>query len=194
MQRRLAAPFLFSASLSPQNSGSAITDWHFISKSEKKKSWHKWRFKIWDPKKQATNIIGFKSSDKRLSTLKFRAEKIPCLNFSNTSCCGAEFLLHWSENSLHFSSWLVAGCGVESTRHAHGSPTSYTLLCPRASCLPMWHQQFILYQQGWRRALEGALCAALPRQWCHMGNRRISRSPFHCPTNGGAYYVRRRSL
>lgn len=81
----------------------------------------------------------------------------------------------------HFSSWLVAGGrGVESTGRAHDSPTSYTLLCPRASCSPLWNQQFILYQQGREHALEGggAHCAALPRQWGHMGNRRISRSPF----------------
>lgn len=40
----------------------------------------------------------------------------------------------------------------------------------------------------------GAHCAALPRQWRHMGNRRISRSPFQRATTSAAYYVRQRSL
>ena len=40
----------------------------------------------------------------------------------------------------------------------------------------------------------GAHCTALPRQWGHMGNRRISRSPFQRRTNGGAHYAWKRSL
>lgn len=142
-----------------------------------------------------TNIIHPKQP---LKAVKFQIaschHRLPPTNFLNTSCCDEEFLLDCSENSFHFSSWLVAGRGAESTCHAHGSPTSYTLLCPRASCLPLWNQQFILYQQDWEHALEGAHCAALPRQWCHMGNRRISRLPFQRTTNGAAYYVRQRSL
>lgn len=40
----------------------------------------------------------------------------------------------------------------------------------------------------------GAHCAALPRQWGHMGSRRSSCLPFQRTTNSTAYYVWQRSL
>ena len=122
--------------------------------------------------------------------------QIPLTNFSKTSCCGAEFLLHRSEKRSPF---LQLACrravGWKSTGHAHGSPTSYTLLCPRASCSPLCETNslFSTSRAGstlWR----GAHCTALPRQWGHMGNRRMSRSPFQRTTNAAAHYAWQRSL
>lgn len=54
--------------------------------------------------------------------------------------------------------------------HARRSPTSYTLLCPWVSCLPLWNQQSILYQQGLKHALKGREGGIV---WYYQHNRAI---------------------
>ncbi|CAB1416722.1 unnamed protein product [Pleuronectes platessa] len=59
-----------------------------------------------------------------------------------------------------------------SSRHAHGSPTSYTLLCPQASCSPRRNQQFILHQQGREHAPEGGALYGITKTMGPYGEQK----------------------
>ena len=69
-------------------------------------------------------------------------------------------------------------------------------LCPQASCLsraclllsPPASMKPTVYSlaAGPGASSEGEHCTALPRQWCHMGNRRISCSDYSARKGCGA--------
>lgn len=169
----------------------ALIDWHWNSKLDLKGVSHQ----IVLDHRRDDQYNGNNRLVHSVFTLSVSNSQIPLTNFSKTFCCGAEFLLHRSEKRSPF---LQLACrrpwggnrpatrmGAPHLTHfcVHGPPAR---LCETNSLFSTSRARSML----WR----GAHCTALPRQWGHMGNRRMSRSPFQRTTNAAAHYAWQRSL